>query len=160
MRKINNPFIHLEGYYCFGCSPDNPNGLHMTFQEKEEEIISVWDPVPYFQGYHKVLHGGIQAALMDEIASWTVYVKVRTSGVTSKAEIRYRKTVNIDQGPLTLKARVAGIRRNLADISVRLLSANDDLLAEGVFTFFTFPEKKAKESLYYPEHEAFYLDQS
>ena len=142
MRKINNPFVHLDGYNCFGCSPDNPFGLHMTFQEEEEEIISIWDPKPYFQGYHKVLHGGIQAALMDEIASWTVYAKVKTSGVTSKADIRYRKVVNIENGPLTIKARVIGIRRNLADISVKLFTKNEELSTEGVFTFFTFPGKK------------------
>ncbi len=156
MRKINNPFIHLEGYYCFGCSPDNPQGLHMTFREEEDEIVSEWDPVTFFQGYHKVLHGGIQAALMDEIASWTVYVKVKTSGVTSKAEIRYRKTVHIDKGPVILKARVVGIRRNLADISVKLFTSNNVLASEGLFTFYTFTEKKAKESLYYPDHETFF----
>lgn len=141
MKKIENPYLHLEGYYCFGCSPDNPNGLHMNFKEGEkEEIISVWEPTPSFQGYLNVLHGGIQATLMDEIASWTVYAKLNISGVTSKAEIRYKKAVYIDQGPITLKSILVGMRKNLADVSVKIYSSKGELAAEGNFTFYTFPK--------------------
>ena len=33
MKKIINPWRNQEGYNCFGCSPDNPIGLHMEFHE-------------------------------------------------------------------------------------------------------------------------------
>jgi len=156
MIKLRNPFSHLEGYNCFGCSPHNPFGLRLTFFEEDDEIVSHWDPEKHFQGYFNILHGGIQATLMDEIASWTVYVKVKTAGFTSKAEIRYLKTVGIDQGPITLRAKVKQMRRNLADIEVSLFDKGSTLCAHGILTFFTFPADKSREKMYYPDPSQFY----
>lgn len=156
MRKITNPFKDLPGYNCFGCSPGNAHGLRMTFYEEGDEIISRWDPKERFQGYLNVLHGGIQAALMDEIASWTVYVKAKRAGVTSKMEIRYFRPVDASGGTLTLTAKLEGMRRNLADILVRLFDPERNLCAEARITYFTYSEQKSRESLYYPEHGKFF----
>jgi acyl-coenzyme A thioesterase PaaI-like protein len=156
MKKLRNPFTDLKGYNCFGCSPRNQVGLHLSFVEENDEIVSHWEPDPNFQGYFNILHGGIQATLMDEIASWTVYVKVKTAGFTSKAEIRYLKTVGMDQGPITLRSKVKQMRRNLADIEVMLYDRNNTLCAQGLLTFFTFPLDKSQQSMYYPEHSEFY----
>jgi uncharacterized protein (TIGR00369 family) len=158
VKRLRNPFTRLEGYNCFGCSPDNPLGLHLVFTEEGDEIVSHWHPDKNFQGYFNILHGGIQATLMDEIASWTVYVKVKTAGFTSKAEIRYLKSVGMDQGPVTLRSRLKQMRRNLADIEVQLFDKNNTLCAQGLLTFFTFPLDKSKESMYYPDHGQFYND--
>ncbi|MCX6265846.1 MAG: PaaI family thioesterase [Bacteroidetes bacterium] len=156
METLRNPFTKLEGYNCFGCSPNNKLGLHLTFSEENDEIVSHWEPDTNFQGYFNMLHGGIQAALMDEIASWTVYVKVKTAGYTSKANFRYLKPVGMDQGPITLRSKVIQTRRNLADIEVLLLDKNNILCAKGLLTFFTFPLDKSRQSMYYPEHEEFF----
>jgi acyl-coenzyme A thioesterase PaaI-like protein len=156
MKKLKNPFTAREGYNCFGCSPDNKLGLHLVFFEENDEIVSTWDPDTNFQGYFNILHGGIQATLMDEIASWTVYVKVKTAGFTSKAEFRYLKPVGMDQGPLTLRSKLKQMRRNLADIEVLLFDKNGTLCAEGLLTFFTYPLETSIKSMYYPDHQEFY----
>ena len=44
MKKIINPWRNHEGYNCFGCSPDNPIGLHMEFYEDGDYIVSTWHP--------------------------------------------------------------------------------------------------------------------
>lgn len=155
MKTLSNPFASLEGYNCFGCSPQNHNGLKMTFFEQGEEIVSFWEPREGYQGYHTVLHGGIQATLMDEIASWVVYVKLQTAGFTSRADVRYRRPVYINQGPVTLRARCLQMRRNLADIEVRLFDQQNTLCAEATFTYFTYSIEKARERMYYPGPEAF-----
>ena len=51
MDKIMNPWRNVEGYLCFGCSPDNPSGLKMEFYEDGDEIVSIWQPRPEFQGW-------------------------------------------------------------------------------------------------------------
>jgi len=56
----------------------------MQFFDEGDSVISTWEPTGNFQGWHNVLHGGIQATLMDEIASWVVFTKLGTTGVTSK----------------------------------------------------------------------------
>ena len=161
MRKIHNPFVEREGYHCFGCSPGHENGLQMSFVEDGEEIVSSWEPKPGFEGYHGVLHGGIQATLMDEIASWVVYVKLKTAGVTASINMRYHKPVFISGGPLLIRSRVIGMRRNLADIEIKIHNQLHELCSEGIITYFTFSEKKSKEAFYYPGQDAFFsADQS
>jgi acyl-coenzyme A thioesterase PaaI-like protein len=127
----------------------------MTFYEDGDQILSTWEPKEGYQGYHKILHGGIQATLMDEIASWVVYVKLKTAGFTSRADLRYRRTVYIDRGAVTLRARCTGMRRNLADIEVKLFDAEKTLCTEATFTYFTYDMEKTREHMYYPGEEAF-----
>ena len=156
MRRIRNPFVRREGYNCFGCSPDNHLGLRMRFYEEGEELVSDWDPENHFQGYNTVLHGGIQATLMDEIASWGTYVLLKRAGVTSTMEVRFLKQVFVNKGPLKLRCRLAGMRRNLADFEVSLRDHAGILCATAKITYFTFSEKVSKEKFYYPSPEEFY----
>jgi uncharacterized protein (TIGR00369 family) len=158
MRKIRNPFRGLEGYNCFGCSPDNSSGLQLSFVEEGEELVSVWTPKSFLQGYHNILHGGIQATLMDEIASWVVYVKLDTSGFTSTMNVRYLKPVYVNDTRLTLRAHLKEMRRNLADIEVRLFDSDQNLCAQALITYFTFSKEKSHGRLYTPDHEQFFED--
>ena len=152
-EKISNPFRHYEGYNCFGCSPNNPIGLHMEFMEEGDELISTWDPAPNFQGWYNVLHGGIQSTLMDEIASWVVFVKLKTSGVTSQIEIKYKKAVPSNKGPITLRARLIEMKRNIAIVDVKLFGPDHELCTVATIKYFTFPQEVAREKLWYPEPE-------
>ena len=156
MRKIINPYARIEGYNCFGCSPDNENGLQMQFVEDGDFLICDWEPRGFLQGYHNVLHGGIQATLMDEIASWFVQIKLKTAGVTSTMNIRYRKTVPSNQGKIHLTAKLKATRRNLVDVEVKLMNADGGLGAEGIITYYTFSPEVAREKMFFPEHEEFF----
>ena len=90
MRDIRNPFVNDSSYGCFGCSPNNEQGLRMTFSEDGDDITCSWEPDLRFAGYGGIVHGGIQATLHDEIASWVVFVKLSTAGFTERFEIDYR----------------------------------------------------------------------
>ena len=46
MKKIINPFVHLDGYNCFGCAPGNPLGVKMEFFEDGDDIVSLWQLRP------------------------------------------------------------------------------------------------------------------
>ena len=46
MKKIINPFVHLDGYNSFGCAPGNPLGVKMEFFEDGDDIVSLWQPLP------------------------------------------------------------------------------------------------------------------
>jgi uncharacterized protein (TIGR00369 family) len=157
-RKIINPFTGKNGYNCFGCDPGNHHGLKMEFVDEGEYVTARWSPRNYFQGYKDVLHGGIQATLMDEIASWYVYAKLNTAGVTSKLEIRYKKPVYVNHGDITIRAKLISIKRNLANFKVELLDSENKLCAEAAVQYFTFDEKVARERFWYPGVEAFYAD--
>ncbi|MDD2322121.1 MAG: PaaI family thioesterase [Bacteroidales bacterium] len=159
MRKINNFYESLPGYFCFGCSHNNPHGLQMTFFLDGEEIHSTWEPQPRFQGYNNVLHGGIQATLMDETASWLVQVVLQTAGVTSRLEIKYKKPVPTHRGPITLRARLTEKKRNLAFIHVDLFGPDTRLCSEAEVIFYTFSREYSHQQLGFPENPDFFVEE-
>ena len=158
MKKILNPYVKLDGYNCFGCSPNNENGLQMEFVEDGDYVTCEWEPRGFLQSYHDILHGGIQASLMDEIAAWLVQIKCKTAGVTSNMNLRLKKAVPINEGKLKLKAWLKEERRNLVDVNVELLNPDGKLAAKGVITYFTYPVEIAKEKLRLPDYEEFFED--
>ena len=157
MKKVNNPFIVSEDFNCIGCSPVNPIGFQLEFflDEENNTITAEWEPQPVFQGYQNVLHGGIQATLLDEIGCWAVYTIIGTGGVTSQMHVRYRKPVLLSEGPLKLKAWVLNYEKKLADIQTQLFNGKGELCAEAKVQYFAFPEDIAKEKFGYPGKEAF-----
>ena len=155
MRKIINPY-DPERNKCFGCSPTNPIGLHLTFYEDGEDIVTEWDPEYYMQGYLNVLHGGIQATLHDEIASWTVYTKLETAGVTNKLEVSYQKAVYVNKGKITLRSRVLTHEDRLATMYTRLYDGKGNLCSEGKVTYYVYPQKIAIARYNYPGVKAFF----
>lgn len=156
MRKIVNPYDKIDGHYCFACSKHNPIGLQLNFFEDGDDIISKWIPKKEYTGFHNVLHGGIQAVLMDEVAAWCVQIKHKTSGLTTKLETRYKKPIYIDGGEITLKSRITNIKRNLVTIKVELFDHEGNLCSESEVQYFTFSQKVAKEKLFYPEYNSFF----
>ena len=145
MKKIQNPWLHKEGYNCFGCAPGNAYSLKMEFYEDGDEVVSVWHPEPQYQGWIDTLHGGIQAVLLDEISAWVIVRKLQTTGVTSKMETRYLKPVSTNDCHLTLRAHIKEVRRNLVTLEAGLYNEAGVLCTQAVCTYFTFSKEKAAE---------------
>ena len=156
MKKIVNPYTGMQGYNCFACSPDNEIGLKMEFIEEGDYLLCFWNPVAHFQGYKNILHGGIQATLMDEIAAWYISTKLGTGGVTAKMETRYKKPVYTDKGPIKLCAILKEKNNRIATIVVELFNNNGELASTGILDYFILSPEKAKEELKYPGKEAFF----
>ncbi len=149
MKKIINPWVGLEGYNCFGCAPSNESGVKMEFYEDGNEIVSIWKPESRFQGWLNTLHGGIQAVLLDEICAWVIARKMQTSGVTSKMETRYMKSVSTEDSHITLRATVQEVKRNIVIVEARLYNSADELCTKAVCTYFTFPREKVEKEMFF-----------
>lgn len=156
MIKLNNPYALRPDYHCFGCSPTHPSGLRMEFYEDGEELVSTWEPSSDFQGFHDILHGGIQATMMDEIASWVVFVQLDTAGVTYRMKTNYRRPVHISRGTVTLRARAGQQQRNIISIEVNLYDGAGSICSEGLVEYFLFPRERAIREMHYPGKKAFY----
>lgn len=156
MIRLKNPYARYSEYNCFGCSPTNPSGLKMKFYEEGDSILCKWTPGHDFQGFHDVLHGGIQATMMDEIASWVVFMKLDTAGVTYRLQTVFRKPVRISKGEITLEAKLAKQERRIATIEVRLQDGEGTLCSESRVEYFVFPREKAEKEMHFPGREAFY----
>lgn len=158
MKKIANPFVknHPNDYRCFGCSPRNDIGLRLEFYDNGDEVVAFWEPQKRFEGYFNVLHGGIQATILDEIAAWVVNVKCQTAGVTSSLKVKYCKPIMLTSGRLTVRGRIMSLARRLATIQAQIENAEGVVLAEAEVVYFLFNDKDAKEKYNYPGIEAFY----
>ena len=156
MKNLKNPYAVDKNYNCFGCSPHNDKGLRLKFVDEGEWVTAEWLPDADFQGYYNVLHGGIQATMLDEIACWAVNVQAKSGGVTTALNVKYRSTVFIDAGVIKLRAKVVDQNRRMATVHAELITADGKIGSDAEITYMVFPEDIAKEKLNWPGSEAFY----
>jgi acyl-coenzyme A thioesterase PaaI-like protein len=89
--------------HCFVCGVDNFNGLKINFYEDQPGSIHASVTVPaHFQGYPGIVHGGVIAAMLDEVAGRCIIDSEPPRWmVTAKLSIRYRRPVPVE-APLKL----------------------------------------------------------
>ena len=93
---------------CFGCGSANAQGLQLKFASNGRgSIEGVYIAPPHYCGAPNVLHGGIQATLLDEAIGYAVRLTAApdTNAVTAQFSLRYRVAVPLDQ-PILMRARV------------------------------------------------------
>ncbi|TVR58564.1 MAG: PaaI family thioesterase [Spirochaetaceae bacterium] len=155
VTRLTNPYIGLDGYNCFGCAPTNTAGLKLEFYLDGESVVAIWHPDRRFVGYGNIVHGGIQATLLDEVGAWAVNVLVRTAGVTRRMTTEYRTPVYADRGPVKISASIDGADGKVARVSARILDADGAPCVEAGIEYALFSESLARKRLNYPGYEAF-----
>jgi len=91
---------------CLVCGVDNNFGLKTRFYETEgKELIAVFKPLPEHQSYPQVTHGGISAAILDEVIGRAIMMTTdsNTFGVTIELKVRYKYPV-----PLGVELKAIG----------------------------------------------------
>lgn len=157
-QNLNNPYEAFDEFHCFGCSSKNRYGLRLQFTETESGVKTIWQPEAHYAGYANILHGGIQATLLDEVSAWIVYVKLDTAGVTSKFEIEYLKPIYIvPNSPITVETELLSYEASKAIIAGRILNAENQVCTQSVATFFIYPKAVAERRFRFPGKEAFYM---
>ena len=116
---------------CFVCGLENPFGLHLRFYESAPGEVTADYTVPVqFQGYPGVVHGGVVAAMLDEVCG-----RAHMGGdqprfmFTARLEVRYRQNVPVGE-PLHLVGRVARSKGRTATAVGMIYGPGDVLLAE------------------------------
>ncbi|OHD55513.1 MAG: hypothetical protein A2014_10300 [Spirochaetes bacterium GWF1_49_6] len=155
MNKIKNPWIDTPNYHCFGCAPGNEKGLRMEFYSDGGDVVCEWNPHAAFEGEGGILHGGVQAALIDEIANWYIQVYCGTVGATVSLNIRYLHPVSITKGAITLRAGLKKKRKNIITVRVELKSSAGTLCTTADADFFTVSPELAGTDYGYPGADAY-----
>jgi uncharacterized protein (TIGR00369 family) len=90
--------------HCFVCGVQNPIGMKIQFTDDGESAVRAEVVVPeHYNGYPGVVHGGIVAAILDEVSGRALLARghdLKNLFVTLKMEIRYRAPTPTDT-PLT-----------------------------------------------------------
>jgi acyl-coenzyme A thioesterase PaaI-like protein len=118
---------------CFVCGVENDAGLHMHFYETETEpyVVTAEYTVPRrYQGYPGIVHGGIVAAMMDEVTSRVV---MRGDPprfvVTARLNLRYRKPVPVET-LLRMTGRVVQDKGRVVTVAGEMVNPDGVVLAE------------------------------
>ena len=128
--------------HCFVCGRENPYGLRLNFFETAPGEVEVEFTVPeQYQGYPGVVHGGIVAAMLDEVIG-----RVHMGGdpprfmFTARLDVRYRKNVPVGQ-PLRIIGHAGKSRERSAIASGQIFGPDGDLLAEAEAVLVNVPDE-------------------
>ena len=89
MRRLLEFDNKGEPGFCFGCGPDNPEGLGLSFFETDDGVEAEYTVAERYAGAPGVVHGGILATLLDEVLCMTAYAKAGSPVVTGELTVRY-----------------------------------------------------------------------
>lgn len=128
--------------HCFVCGLESEVGLKLRFDDNgADEVRASYTVAQEYQGYPGVVHGGVVAAMLDEIGGRTTMAgNPDRFMVTAKMEIRYRKPVPTDI-PLTLIGRLLKDQGRLAVAHSEVRLPDGTVAAEAEITLAQIPQE-------------------
>ena len=133
--------------YCFVCGVQNSFGLQLKFYDNG--IDKVWTEyvIPeHFQGYPGVAHGGVIAAMLDEVCSRTAMIADSEHFMmTAKLDIKYRCPVPVGH-PLNITGRLTKSRDKILQAEGYIYLNEDTIAAQASVTLVDIPESTLDES--------------
>ena len=127
--------------HCFVCGLENPIGLKLAFyQTADGEVSAEYTVDESYQGYPGVVHGGVVAAMLDEICGRShMGVDPPRFMYTARLDIRYRKNVPVGQR-LKLVGKAGKSKRRTATAHGAIYSPDGELLAEAEALLVNVPQ--------------------
>jgi len=127
---------------CFVCGLQNPHGLKAVFYDDGVDSVRCDFTIPdAYQGYPGIAHGGIVAALLDEVVGRIAMIGDHHHFMmTVKLEIKYRQPVPVET-PLVLLGKRVKLRGRLAVATGEVRLPNDTVAAEAELTLADLPEQ-------------------
>lgn len=136
-REVENVFTEMPGNNCFACHPGNTKGLRLRFfaDDDKGEVYTRVKPEKHFAGFPGILHGGIQCALVDEVAFWTIFDSIGKLGLTTKVDIQYQKAVSSDV-MLEVRGRISRVRDRIVVVDTWITDNDGNVCTRGIVTYF------------------------
>ena len=129
--------------HCFVCGIENEHGLHLRFYETADGEVTVWTTVPdHFQGYPRIVHGGIVASLVDE-ALGRVHIGPADDPrfmFTAKISVNYRKPVPTGR-PIRIVAQAVKRKHRTATSVCAIYGPESELLVEADAVLINIPKE-------------------
>lgn len=139
--------LQPNSHHCFVCGLENRYGLKLRFYQTGPDEVTVETTIPeQYQGYPGVVHGGIVAAMLDEVTGRT-----HMDGdpprfmYTARLDIRYRKNVPICQ-PLRVVGKAGRTRKRAATATGAIYDQEGELLAEAEALLVNVPEELIRDA--------------
>lgn len=127
---------------CFVCGLESRIGLKVTFDDDGVgEVRCEYVIRPEYQGYPGLAHGGIVAAILDEVVGRVALIgDPNHLMVTVRMEVTYRQPVPIDT-PLTIVGKPVKMSGRLARAVGEIRLPDGSLAVEAALTLVDLPER-------------------
>ena len=135
--------MDFPGNNCFACHPNNNHGLRLQFyaDDDKQEVFTRIKPEQHFNGFPGILHGGIQCALIDEVAYWTMFDSIKKIGLTAKIDLNYLKPVPMDT-ELLITGKINTVQKRRATVETTIKDQQGAIYTIAKVLYF-LPNKKA-----------------
>ena len=141
---MDDPIKQPNSQMCFVCGMENPIGLKQFFYEDSAgRVMTTFTPRDNHQGYPGLLHGGIAAALLDEVLG-RVAIGRGVWLMTARFQIRYKCMIPLSQ-PLTVIGEVVRETRRLTEARGELRLVDGTVAATATATYLPVPEERLRD---------------
>jgi uncharacterized protein (TIGR00369 family) len=125
---------------CFACGLENPSGLRLRFYDNgKDQVFAHFTIEPQHGGYPGMAHGGIVAAILDEVAGRTVMINnPNCFFATARLEVRYRQPVPVGV-PLDATGWLLARRASRTRAHAEIFTERDGILAEADILYTDLP---------------------
>jgi hypothetical protein len=96
---------------CFVCGEANPAGLKPRFETDGRLVQTCFVPRPEHVGFRQTVHGGLAAALLDEIMVWACAVQTKRFAFCAELNMRFLSPVRPDE-PVVAGGELVSNRRD------------------------------------------------
>ena len=87
----------VDDQHCFVCGKKNATGLQLDFElVGEADVRTSFLPTKQYQGFKDIVHGGVIAAVLDEVMVNGVWLR-GIQAVTGRLEIRLRRPARVGE---------------------------------------------------------------
>jgi acyl-coenzyme A thioesterase PaaI-like protein len=126
---------------CFVCGLENPVGLKLRFHDDGVgEVRCEYRIGRDYQGYPGIAHGGVIAAILDEVAGRVAMIGDRNHFLmTARIEVTYRQPVPVET-PLVVAGRATQVRGRVTHAAGEIRLPDGSVAVEAVLTLVDLPE--------------------
>jgi uncharacterized protein (TIGR00369 family) len=129
---------------CFGCGQANASGLRLKFRRVEGGVEAEYIVPDAYNGAPGIVHGGIQATLLDEIMGMTTHVALGHDDgriATTHMSVRYRRPAATNV-PLLIRGRVVKREDPYLFLEAEIVDAEGRVLTEAEARFKRLGDKR------------------
>jgi acyl-coenzyme A thioesterase PaaI-like protein len=116
---------------CYGCGQKNAQGLRMSFEHLADgSAQTLYTAADHLAGAPGVIHGGVQATLLDEVMGHAVHFADADPDLdiaTVEFALRYRRPAPVAV-PLTIRARLLRAEDRDYFVSGEIVSPDGEVL--------------------------------
>ena len=148
---LNKQFIY-PGNQCFGCGPDNAEGLRIEIHrdgDRTDRLVGIYRPRATAAGFPGIVHGGAQFTALDCMAGWAAFIlrndPLKGMPLTTTATMRFKKGARVADD-LRLYAEIAREAEGKAPFLIKtgIVGPDGEVLSEADYEYVLVPQDKFK----------------